>query len=84
MISHTTYRYLMGIGIFLNMGAAPILIRKAKMKMIEITNGSVNDSFSKISIDILRLVRYQEYTTITTLTIFVAVEIYGSVYSRDD
>ena len=67
----------------INFICGPYLTFKAVKKILEVMNNKVNDTFSKISIWILKLVVVQEVTVMVALSWVVVLIVYDSVYGHD-
>ena len=68
----------------INLVFAVYFINKAGHRMKEVMNAKVNDSYSRISIWILKLVIVQEYMVVVTFIYYVILIIYKPIFGKDD
>ena len=68
--------FLMSVNFIL----APFMTMKALKKIKEIMNNLVNDSYSRISIWILKIVVIQEVMVMVALSLVAVVVLYGYIY----
>ena len=77
ILPHSVYVTILHIVMLINFICGPYLTFKAVKKILEVMNNKVNDSFSKISIWILKMVVVQEVMVMVTLSWVVVLIVYN-------
>ena len=79
-LPHSVFVTILHIVMLINFICGLYLTFKAIKKILEVINNKVNDSFSKISIWILKMVVVQEVTVMVALSWTLLLIIHTSLY----
>ena len=82
-LASTAFLIIKRLSMSVNFIFAPYLIIKALKKIKEVMKNLVNDSYSRISIWILKIVVLQEVMVMVALSWYVVLISYGYFYGQD-